>query len=57
MDSQDFKFSSPTVNIDLINFFNGSQKEKDILLSMLYEWNIRNSISELNKCDCSFMEL
>jgi hypothetical protein len=50
MDSQDFKFSSPTVNIDLINFFNGSQKEKDILLSMLYEWNIRNSISELNKC-------
>lgn len=49
MNSPDFKFSSPTVNIDLINFFAGSQKEKEILLSMFCEWNIRNTISELNK--------
>ena len=49
MDSQDFIYSSSTVNIDLINFFNGSHKEKEILLSMFCEWNTRNTISELNK--------
>jgi len=45
-----FHYSSPTINTNIIDSFNGTPKEKNILLEMVNEWNSRVSVSQL----CNF---
>ena len=47
MYNQDFKYSSPVVNMNMIDQFEGTRSEKDELISIVNEWNVRESMSSL----------
>jgi hypothetical protein len=49
MDCENFKYTTPTVNMNVIENFDGTVNEQSILFSILSEWNSRLSLSQLYK--------
>ena len=47
METRQFHYSSPQINLDQITRFNGSAKEKETLMETINEWNTRMSLSLL----------
>jgi hypothetical protein len=49
MFNKDFKYCQRTLNYNIINQFNGTMNEKNLLFSMMCEWNVNLSVSSLCK--------
>ena len=47
MDSEEIKKHMIYINPEIINHFNGTDVEKDILFSMFYEWNSSVHMNDL----------
>ncbi|CAM4908212.1 unnamed protein product [Rotaria socialis] len=48
MFNKDFKYCEPTLNYDIINQFDGNEKDKNLLRTMCSEWNDKVCVSVLS---------
>ncbi len=49
MDSHEFRYSAPTINEEIIQSYNGPEKDKLELKMLIEEWNNRVCLSDLCK--------
>lgn len=49
MNNNDFKYHQRTLNLNIVDQFNGTVSEKNLLFSILCEWNENQSVSVLSR--------